>query len=1184
MAGVGSLWVELKARAAEFSKEMKAAKSSIEDVTGALAEVGKVAGIAGAALAGVGVLAVKAASDFEQTGSLVDRVFGKASGGVKAFARTTSDELGVSLQEVTQGVTALGAQLKNTLGDPTAARVQAEAMTVLAADISAAMNIPFAESLERLQSGLRGETEAIEKLNIFIGESSLKQEAMRLGIGKSVEKMNEQEKVALRLAAIHRQTADLTGAAAAEAGTFAGQLSRLDAGVKNLAIDFGRELLPAATEVLKGLNGLLKAVRDLSPDTKALIARGGALAAVFLLLVAGTAGVAVAVASAAVGFSALFAALSGPAVATFVGAMAPVVGTVIAVMAAVAALILVIGALKYAWDHAGSEAQASMKELATSIGKVFGGVFDFIVDMAEKAMSLPLKVLGVVAKAFGAWMSLLAKGLSKIPGMGEDAKSLGDMGFDLEGWADTALDFQVDLRESFAFGAFVLEETAKEAGTLIGDGLSGALEGLASFVTGAKDTIGKAAGDNGKGGGVDLPGDGTKKDKSPRFLNLKLGTEMESGFDKLLDMIHDARVAGGEWAASMASTAPSVTDAGNVIAGKLREAAEAAAKSGTAGAGLAGVLDELRAGYAGALVDATQQAIASNGSTAAFAELRKQCERLGISFDDLKKKFKETDFDRTGVDDGGGIANGVARGSFNALRGGFGAEQQGVAKSLAQELGSAVSGVLSGGFDVGALGGTIGAALGSVLPGVGTAIGKEVGTAVANMAGMIAGAFAASAAIIAGVVGDFIASDPRLAAAGEAAAAAAEPMMQMALVAAALLAVFGPMVVVVGLIATALSPFLLAIGSLVAVVVGISGFLSALAVIIATLIAVVVALVVGFLLVVTGVGAFLAAVIMATAGLLGFLPVYAALFAGIGKLVMETEGAKRAMAVVGLVVDKVVRSLEPFGTRLMALAGLFIAVTAVIQPFLNAFAQSDGVALLLFTVLKTAAVVLGYFVIAVMEVGSVIFKVIDALATAMSAILTWLMPVLEGAGMGDAAKTLVENLDAAAAAAKDMGGSVSIQTMKDALDELAATTMEGATALGRAEERAEAIRKAKEAAREKARQAAEDRANDGPSPLDQLAEGVFNAVADFKVEAYRFGAMDAQARQGGAGSGGAGGTVGGPQYQGPIGGRVVRIDSLNLYSDDPRDFLDRLEKVADTRNFEQTGTKAKAGRSRPYGR
>lgn len=1184
MAGLGTLWVELRARTAQFATEMKTAKEAIGEVKSALAEVSKTAAVASAAMAGVGILAVKAASDFEQTGSLVDRIFGAAAKDVKAFARTTSDELGVSLMEVTNGVTAIGAQLKNTLGDPTAAREQAKAITVLAADISAAMNIPFAETLERLQSGLRGETDAIEKLNIFIGEASLKQEALRLGITKSVEKMNEQEKTALRLSAIFRQTSDLTGAAAGEASTFAGQLSRLDAGVKNLAIDFGRELLPAATSIIHAFNGVIAFVRDLDPSFKALAARALAVGAAVTAVVAVVAGVAAAALSAAAGIGALVTALSAPAGVAFVASLGPVLGTVLAITAAVAALILLVGSLKFAWDTAGKDAKDAMKGLASDIGKVFGGVIDAIINFAELAISIPIKVLGLLAKQIAMFIGAHAK-LAELVGADSLAKGLGDLAFDVGGTADAAMEFQVSLRDAFNFGAEVIGDAASVVGDVIKTGIEGSLKGLASFVEGVGDEVRKAAGTAPGAPPLKLPGAGTtKNNRKLEFMNVKLGADMESGFDKLLDMINDANAAAKAWAMGLAASAPEIADAAGDIAKKFREAEEAAAKSQTSGEGLAGVMDAIRGAGVGLLADATAQSIASVGAATAMTELRKQCTRLGISFDDVREQLKSTSFDRTVSDPGFGLSGNAARGTFNAIRGGFDPESQGSAKALSETLGGAVSSALSGSFDFSSFGSVIGAALGSAAPGIGTAMGGEVGSAVAGALEGIAAAFMATAQVFVGIAADFLGSDPRLSAAASAGAEAAQPLLGMAAAVAGISIAVAPVIASLAMLAALLWPVVLVFGSVLALCLGLSAILSALVVVVASAIAIFLAWLVAVILTATGLGAFLVAIASATFGLLAFLPVYAALFAGLGKLVMETDGAHRAMEIIALVVDNVIRALEPFGQRLVPLAGLFAELTDVFMPLISAFAESPGVTFLLFTTLKTLALVLGTLAIAVVEVGNVIFNIVATLATALAAVIDGLMPALEAAGMGDAAKELRDNLLAASAAATDMG-NVDTQAMKDALDEVASLTQAGAMDRVKEEAIAEAKRRAREEAdakaRENRRRAREDAEG---NPLEQLQEGVFNAVADFKVDAARFAAMDAVPGQGGAGSGGAGGRNLFDELAELKSSRFLKIDNVTVVSSNPADFFDKIEKIADQRQFDQTGTKAKAGRPRGYGR
>lgn len=277
---LGRITLELRAAVGKFTTDIKTATSAIDGLEGKMSALGDAGGLAAAGIAAVGAIAVKAASDFEQTGNLIERAFGvERAKEIEGFASTLSSELGTSLQETRQGLVSLGMQLKNSLGDATAAEKQAKAITQLSADISAAMNIPFEDTLQRIQSGLRGETEAIEKLNVFIGESALKQEAMNQGLSQSVTTMSEAQKTALRLAAIYRQTADIQGAAAAEAGTFAGQLSRLEADISNLGTEIGQILLPAALDLVKGFRSVLESIKSIDPETKKLILAAGALAA-----------------------------------------------------------------------------------------------------------------------------------------------------------------------------------------------------------------------------------------------------------------------------------------------------------------------------------------------------------------------------------------------------------------------------------------------------------------------------------------------------------------------------------------------------------------------------------------------------------------------------------------------------------------------------------------------------------------------------------------------------------------------------------------------------------------------------------------------------------------------------------------------------------------------------------------
>ena len=78
------------------------------------------------------------------------------------------------------------------------AQVLSRNTTQLALDLSSAMNVPFAQAMQDLRSGLVGQSETMYKYGVDVTEAALKQEALNQGISKSVREMSQGEKMALR--------------------------------------------------------------------------------------------------------------------------------------------------------------------------------------------------------------------------------------------------------------------------------------------------------------------------------------------------------------------------------------------------------------------------------------------------------------------------------------------------------------------------------------------------------------------------------------------------------------------------------------------------------------------------------------------------------------------------------------------------------------------------------------------------------------------------------------------------------------------------------------------------------------------------------------------------------------------------------------------------------------------------
>lgn len=246
------------------------------------------AGVLSAGIAAAGAAAVSAASDLEQVNGLLRLIFKDRGSDAAVFADDLNKQFGTSLVDAQKGIANLGAQLSSFL-DPDAALKQSKAIVRLAVDLSSAYNKSLPETIERIQSGLRGETEAIEKLNIFVGAAQIEQEALRQGYKKSIQEMNEAEKQQFRLAILFRDGAKAAGAAAQEIDTFESRSRQLNASVSNLAASFGKLLLPAATSFVDIAKDVVNAVNQIPTPMKAVGVAAAGLTAALSALVAGIA-------------------------------------------------------------------------------------------------------------------------------------------------------------------------------------------------------------------------------------------------------------------------------------------------------------------------------------------------------------------------------------------------------------------------------------------------------------------------------------------------------------------------------------------------------------------------------------------------------------------------------------------------------------------------------------------------------------------------------------------------------------------------------------------------------------------------------------------------------------------------------------------------------------------------------
>lgn len=236
-------------------------KSKWDATFNAAEAVGGKVRLAGAALLGLGGIAVKTASDFGEMSSMAGQVFKSQTDAVTAWADATGAALnrsGSDLLQYAAGFQGLFTPMGIARGE---AAGMSEAIATLAVDLGSFWNKQEPDVVRDLASAFAGETEAMRKYGVFLSDAALDQELFNQGIKGGSTAATEAEKAHARMAIIMRATKDAQGDAARTSGSLENQLKGLKAELKESAIAAGQALVPALEELAPVAK---EALRDLT--------------------------------------------------------------------------------------------------------------------------------------------------------------------------------------------------------------------------------------------------------------------------------------------------------------------------------------------------------------------------------------------------------------------------------------------------------------------------------------------------------------------------------------------------------------------------------------------------------------------------------------------------------------------------------------------------------------------------------------------------------------------------------------------------------------------------------------------------------------------------------------------------------------------------------------------------------
>jgi hypothetical protein len=252
-------------------KGLKQANAQFAKLQTSIGSLGRNFAIAGTAIvAGTALLgkAVQSASNFEAEFEGVNQVFGDAAKSVQRFAEQAAQSAGLSATEALQasktfGLFATGAGL----GAAEAAKFSTT-MVQLAGDLGSFNDVPTAEALAAIQSGLMGQSEPLRKFGVFLDDARLKAEALNMGIYNGTGPLTTQQKMMASYSAILAQTTIQQGDFVKYQDTLGNQLKTISTEFDNLSKDIGLMLIPAITDALPEIKEL---ARSLGEELKAAI-------------------------------------------------------------------------------------------------------------------------------------------------------------------------------------------------------------------------------------------------------------------------------------------------------------------------------------------------------------------------------------------------------------------------------------------------------------------------------------------------------------------------------------------------------------------------------------------------------------------------------------------------------------------------------------------------------------------------------------------------------------------------------------------------------------------------------------------------------------------------------------------------------------------------------------------------
>lgn len=258
--------------------------SKVDKLEAGLNRMAVPAGLAIAAIGGVGKAAIDSASAVQQSTGGVEAVFKGQAVAIKAFADAAAQNLGLAKSEYQDLATVLGSQLKNAGVPMKELAGSTDDLIGMGADLAAQFGGSTSEAVEALSSLLKGERDPIERYGVSINQAAIDAQLAADGMDDLTGSAKKNAEMQATLAILAEQSADAQGAFARETDTAAGAQARATAEMENSRAALGESLLPLYTQFQEVLGTVAQVLAANSDTVVAATAVIGALAVGVLAL------------------------------------------------------------------------------------------------------------------------------------------------------------------------------------------------------------------------------------------------------------------------------------------------------------------------------------------------------------------------------------------------------------------------------------------------------------------------------------------------------------------------------------------------------------------------------------------------------------------------------------------------------------------------------------------------------------------------------------------------------------------------------------------------------------------------------------------------------------------------------------------------------------------------------------